>query len=202
VTARHQIGLTVSAAAENTLRFQPFPVYGMAGLTRHFSHVSAAVSGSVQAGLDGDGDGDTAAPSPGGGRFTFARAASHDPPVSMTAAARTAETATIATAPGVPDEPHSGKEPGLTEKPRQTDVGRARSVIVMHTGLEYLVEPTPLKPREVSAPAPTAIGSPHPGPSRDGEVEQNPRGMRLGTEYSFGLRFILDTDGFWRIRWF
>jgi len=26
--------------------------------------------------------------------------------------------------------------------------------------------------------------------------------MRLGTEYSFGLRFILDTDGFWRVWWF
>ena len=76
------------------------------------------------------------------------------------------------------------------------------SVLVTNGGPEYRAEPTSLKLRGFLAPVPAGTGLLRPGQSRDGEVEQNPRGMRLGTEYSFGLRFILDTDGFWRVWWF
>jgi len=204
VTARHQIGLTVSGATENTFRLHPFPGYGVAALTKHFSLLSAAVSASTKADLGSDGDGDTIAPNPTGLPLTSARAASHYSPAYVTPAAGTTGAATIALvlAPGVLDEHGSGKEPVLTEKRREARVERARSVLVTNGGPEYRAEPTSLKLRGFLAPVPAGTGLLRPGQSRDGEVEQNPRGMRLGTEYSFGLRFILDTDGFWRVWWF
>jgi len=203
-TARHQIGLTVSAIAETTVRLRPRPGDGVAALTDHFSLLSAAVSASSNSDLRSDGDGDTAPPSPGGLPFTSARAGRHDSPVYMTPAAGTTVAATIALvlASEAPDEHHSGKEPVLAEKLREARVERARSVLVMNAGPEYRAEPTTLTQRGSLAPILAGIGSLRPGQSRDGEVEQNPRGMRAGTVYSFGLRFILDTDGFWRVWWF
>jgi hypothetical protein len=204
VTARHQIGLTVSGTAENTFRLRPFPGYGVAALTKHFSLLSAAVSASAKADLGSDGDGGATAPSPGGLPFTSARASSYYSPVYMTPVDGTTGAATIALvlAPGVLDEHRSGKEPVLTEKLREAGVERARSVLVMNAGPEYRAEPTTLQQRGSSAPALAGIGSLRPGQSRDGEVEQNPRGMRRGTEYSFGVLFIFDTNGFWRVRWY
>lgn len=204
VTARHQIGLTVSGTAENTFRLRPFPGAAAAGLATHFSLLSAAVSASAKAEPGSDGDRDTIASSTGGPPFTSARAGGDSSPVYMTAAAGTTGAASIALvlAPGISDADRSGKEPVLTEKLGEAGVARARSVIVMNARPDHQAEPTTLKQRGSSAPFLAGIGSLRSGPSRDGEVEQNPRGMRLGTEYSFGLRFILDTDGFWRVWWF
>jgi hypothetical protein len=203
-TVRHQIGLTVSGTAENPFRLRQFPGDGVAALTRQLSLHSAAVSASAKADPGTDGDGDTTARSPGGLFFTSARAGSHYSPVDMAPAAGTTGAATIALvlASEVPDEHRSGKEPVLAEKLREAGVERTRSVLVMNAGPEYRVEPPTLTQRGSSTPVLAGIGPLRPGQSLDGEVEQNPRGMRPGTVYSFGLRFILDTHGFWRVRWY
>ena len=204
LTACHQIGLSVSGTPENTFRLRPFPGYGAVAHTARFSLLPATVLVSARGDLGSHGAGDTQTADPGGLRFSFGLVASQYPPTSVTAAAEATETATM-TLTLVPvglDGRRSAKEPGLSAKRLQVDVERMRSLLVMNPGLEFRAESTSLNTRGSSVPVPAGIGSLFPRQGRDGEVEQNPRGMPLRTEYSFGVLFIFDTGGFWRVRWY
>lgn len=204
LTACHQIGLAVSGTPETAFRLRTFPGYGVVARTERFSFLPAAVSASAQGDQGVDGAGDTPAAGPGRLRFTFGRVVSYYPPMSVTAAAdaNDAPTMTLVLVPASLDERRSAKEPGLPERRLQVDVERTRSVLVMNPGPEALAESTTPNTRGSSATVPAGIGSLAPRQGRDGEVEQNPRGMPLGTEYSVGVLFIFDTGGFWRVRWY
>jgi hypothetical protein len=203
LAAHHQIGLAVRGTPENTLRFQPFRGFGVVPHTERVSLLPAAASASAQGDPGSDDAGDTPSWGPAGLRFTFRRVTGNSP-ASVPAVADATETATMALvlAPGSPDGGPTAKEAGSPEKRFHLNFERTRSVRVIHRGPEYRAESTPLNTPGPSAPGLAGIGPLSPRQSRDGEVEQNPRGMPLGPEYSFGVLFIFDTGGFWRVRWY
>ncbi len=67
---------------------------------------------------------------------------------------------------------------------------------------EYRAESIGQHERGPSVPTLAGIGALVSRPSRDGEIERNPRGMPLGSEHTFGVLFIFDAGGYWRIRWY
>jgi hypothetical protein len=100
------------------------------------------------------------------------------------------------------DEHRFVKESGQPEMRPQADVEGVRSALVISSGLESRAEPPTLKQREVLAPVTPDVQPLLLGRSREGEVGDNFRRMRPGSDYSFGMLFILDSDGLWRLRWF
>jgi hypothetical protein len=72
----------------------------------------------------------------------------------------------------------------------------------MDPGSESGAESPTLRTRRSPATVPAGLGALSPGQDGDGEVERNPRGMRLRAEYSFGILFIFDSGGFWRLQWY
>jgi len=204
LTACHQIGLAVSGTPENTFRLRPFPGYGAVAHAVRFSLLPAAASVSAQGDLGSHGAGDIQTAGPGGLRFSLGRVASQYPPTSVAAAAEATETATM-TLTFVPvglDGRRFAKEPDLSAKRLQLDIERMRRVLVMNPGPESRAESATPNTYESSATVPAGIRLLSPRQGRDGEVEQNPRGMPLRTEYSFGVLFIFDTGGVWRVRWY
>jgi hypothetical protein len=200
-TVRHQIGVAVTETTESALRLRPRAEYGVSGFVRRFSLLPAAAVKTIR---DSDGVGDTLAPGPGGSHFIFARGASPSPPSSMPATADAAygATMTLVLAPASLDSHGSVKESGQSERRREADVEGARSALVVNPGLESRTDPPTLKQRELLPPVTPGVQTFLLGRSREGEVGDHFRRMRPGSEYSFGMLFILNSDGLWRLRWF
>ncbi len=196
VSARHQIGVTVSATGATALRLRGLPANRMAALDAPLRLLSGLTPTPPHVRAAGDGDGCAILSIRDGERLAMA------PSTGAAIGAAVQKGVADAVGPLVMDElpPEAESAPPTSPPPTQAEWTERGAPVTLG--------------REERAPAPPAgLRRFFPGLVAriatlrvlGGQDEDVPRGLRrarLGPELSLGLLFTLDANGLWRVSWF
>ncbi len=199
----HQVGLAVGEAPENGPRLRASPDGAVVALPQRFSILPAAVLPGAPAEPDGDDAGDSPAETAGRARFAVGNLMARSSPPTGTGAWAAGEVPMgLALSAAHLDGRGLPAEPDVAETGHRAAVEAMRRALAIRPRPEDRVEA--FKPGEAGPQRRIPAGADALSLRTRGEedIEQNPRGMPLGSTYSFGLLFIFDTDGFRQIRWY
>jgi hypothetical protein len=199
-TASHTVPIAVSGTSEATLRTSPQS--GVAPLTVRFSVLSASPIATVEMDFDGDGSVDFTGPDVEGQSFTYARPGVYFPTVRLTnvSGVTNAVTGMVQVFDGVSlDVLLQAKWATLRNALNRDDIESAVAMFAETSRDAYRDQFTALADGGVLGQVANDLGGIALMRFRDRAAEYDLRVARNGTEYSFLVLFVIDTDGVWRL---
>ena len=204
-TSTHTVTVTVTDAGEDTLALRAHPPTGAAPLTASFSVLGGPVPTRIELDLDGDGQIDFDGPTLDGQTFTYATPGLYFPRVRLVDAQGGVFTATAV----VHVLDRAGLEvllqvkwSALRDALSRSDVAGAVALFASASRDAYQDQLTALAGVGALSQVAADLGPITPVKVHDKAAEYELRAVQRGTQYSFYVLFVVDTDGVWRVRVF
>jgi hypothetical protein len=204
-TASHTVTVTVTDVGENAVALRAHPQTGGMPLTTSFSLLGGPVPTRIELDFDGDGQVDFDGPALDGQTFTYSAPGLYLPRVRVVDTQGVVFTAS--TVVQVLDQAGlevllQAKWAALRDALSRSDVAAAVSLFATASRDAYQDQLTALAGVGALGQVAADLGTITPVRIHDRAAEYELRAVQRGTQYSFYVLFVIDTDGVWRLRVF
>ncbi len=204
-TASHTVNVTVTAAGEDTVALRAHPQTGGVPLTMSFSLLGGPIPARIELDFNGDGRVDFDGPTLDGQTFTYSSSGLYFPRVRVVDTQGAVFTAS--TVVQVLDQANleallQPKWTALRDALSRSDVTAAVSLFASASRDAYQDQLTALAGVGTLSQVAADLGPITPVRIHDKAAEYELRAVQRGTQYSFYVLFVIDTDGVWRLRVF
>jgi len=204
-TASHTVTVTVTEVGEDGVALRAHPQTGGVPLTTSFSLLGGPVPARIELDLEGDGQVDFDGPTLDGQTFTYSTSGLYLPRVRVVdgqGAVFTASTVVQVLDQAGLEVLLQSKWSALRDALSRSDVAAAVSLFASGSRDAYQDQLTALAGVGALSQVATDLGAITPVRIHDKAAEYELRAVQRGTQYSFYVLFVIDTDGVWRLRVF
>ena len=204
-TASHTVTVTVTDVGEDTVALRAHPQTGGMPLTTSFSLLGGPVPTRIELDFNGDGQVDFDGPTLDGQTFTYSSSGLYFPRARMVDTQGVVFTAT--TVVQVLDQAGleallQAKWTALRDVLSRNDVTAAVALLATASRDAYQDQLSALAGVGALSQVAADLGAITPVRIHDKAAEYELRAIQRGTQYSFHVLFVIDTDGVWRLRVF
>ncbi len=204
-TASHTVTVAVTDVGENAVALRAHPQTGGMPLTTSFSLLGGPVPTRIELDFDGDGQVDFDGPTLDGQIFTYSSPGLYLPRVRVVdtqGAVFTASTVVQVLDQAGLEALLQAKWAALRDALSRSDVAGAVSLFATASRDAYQDQLTALAGVGALSQVAADLGAITPVRIHDKAAEYELRAVQRGTQYSFYVLFVIDTDGVWRLRVF